>query len=112
MHLSRRYVAATWVATGVFAVGLLAQAPVPAGKSEPAAQARPATPSDAAKEPPTVPPASPAPPSSKAPSSEDTVGPDEVVLTIGPEKNHSGAFRADQARPARAVRGFGAQVGK
>ena len=86
MHLSRRYVAATWVATGVFAVGLLAQALVPAGKSEPAAQARPATPSDPAKEPPTVPPASPAAPSSKAPPSEDAVGPDDVVLTIGPEK--------------------------
>ena len=54
MHLSRRYVAATWVATGVFAVGLLAQTPAGAGKSEPAAQARPATPSDPAKEPQTV----------------------------------------------------------
>ena len=102
MHLSRRYVAATWVATGVFAVGLLAQAPVPAGKSEPAAQARPATPSDAAKEPPTVPPASPAPPSSKAPSSEDTVGPDEVVLTIGPEKITRARFeQIKQGLPAQ-----------
>ena len=99
MHLSRRYVAATWVATGVFAVGLLAQAPVPAGKSEPAAQARPATPSDPAKEPPTVSPASPAP---ATPSSEDTVGPDEVVLTIGPEKITRARFeQIKQGLPAQ-----------
>ena len=86
MHLSKSYIAATWVAMGALGVALLAQEPAAAGKSQPAAQASPATPSNPAKEPQTVPPASPAAPSSKAPSSEDTVGPDEVVLTIGSEK--------------------------
>ena len=105
MYLKKRYVTAMWVAVGVLGVGLLAQEPSPAGKPKPAAQAQPATPSNPAKSSQTVLPVSPAAPSSEAPSSKDTVGPDEVVLTIGPDEITRSSFELiKQGLPAQHKR--------